>query len=128
MVDRTILNQAQAEDRLRYWQRVLRLQDWDLRVEVVRWHEFGQDGPYMGQMIPHVNKAVANIKLIAPDDASPGWMREYDMEKTLVHELLHIHFQNARPNDAKADERGEERAIEAIAEALIALDRRNALT
>lgn len=118
----SILSQVEAEDRLHFWQGVLGLEDWDIRIDIVRY--FQMDKGSMGEVRRANFKKIADITLLDPQDYSPSFMREQDMEKTLVHELLHLHFWGSRPPGAKEDERGEERAIDAIASALVGLHRK----
>ncbi len=108
---------------LRKWTRILRLLDWDIEVEVKRYHEMPHD---LGRA--HVNRAgkQARIELLDPFDfcLACTWT-DRDMEITLVHELLHVHL----PGDLDAGEGTSvmyEAGIDAIAQALVREHRRAA--
>ncbi|QLE47868.1 hypothetical protein FD724_06915 [Nostoc sp. C057] len=47
-----------------------------------------------------INKKIADIKLVKPEEYPFDQMRPYEMEAVLVHELLHLHF---APFDAKTE-------------------------
>lgn len=113
-----------ARERCAYWQKVLRLEDWDLDVRLVR-----------RQVLPRGVGATdaslyrrAKIRLLDPlDHYDEAWPQDNDVELTLVHELLHLVFEEAgRPalkNEDSAEYQAFERAIEHTAVALLRLDR-----
>ncbi|CCF83479.1 hypothetical protein [Nitrolancea hollandica] len=77
------------EDRLWYWQRKLRLQDWDIKIRFVTRKEMdGKDG----QVNYHSHIKRARIDILHPDEERPGAVEPLDIENTIVHELLHIHL------------------------------------
>lgn len=84
-----ILTQLQLEERLAYWQKRLRLQDWLITVEVCRMREI--DGSQARNHYQRVHK-MARIYIGDETDYSPIQKHPLDMEWNLVHELLHLHF------------------------------------
>jgi hypothetical protein len=110
-------------DRCRYWQKVLRLQDWDVLVEYKRHVELSESARCAETEYMWTLKC-AKIALIDPVDRdSLTWFKPVDSETSLVHELIHLHFapfEAAKGSDQLADQ---ELAIEMIAEALVKLDR-----
>jgi hypothetical protein len=68
------------------WQKTLRLQDWDIEYSIVRLSGMSDPG-HRGEIEYLLNEATVRI-LNHRDWEHPG----YDMEKTLVHELLHLRF------------------------------------
>jgi hypothetical protein len=116
------MTQEQLEERTRYWQKVLRLQDWDVRVAIKRRHEFHVE-ERSGEIILDRYERSANVRLLDPQDYPPDCIRSQDMERTLVHELLHLHTDFFKEEDHSV---AEEQAINAIAMALIALERKDA--
>ena len=115
----------ELRDRCAVWQQRLRLQDWDVSVEFKRLVDLERNTRAAECEYMWILK-VAKISLVDPVDAShtSHWLKQVDQEKSLVHELLHLHFapfQAAKDSDAEADQ---ELAIEMIAEALVALDRK----
>lgn len=117
------LSQVEAEERLHYWQGVLRMQDWRIRLDIVR-------GSEMDEAYGRITKSDmrdARILLMDAIDV-PSESRtnvNTDMEVTLVHELLHARFHDiGSPEQDTAEWRNMEAAIEATAQALVALDRK----
>ena len=103
-----------------YWQRQLRLQDWDVTVRVVRWHEV--DGSPLGLCRVRWSTRDAEILLLDPQDYGPDRSgSDRDQELTLVHELLHIAFPGDRSDGSCSTTM--EQAVEATARALVALNR-----
>jgi hypothetical protein len=125
------LSQDDARERCTYWQRLLRLQDWDVDVRVVRRATLGSPGSCGSCEGGTYRRAI--IRIADPVDFTPDEpARLRDMEDTLLHELLHLHLHDLRVPRAKEGERetaeqiAEERAIEAVVGALLTLERRGA--
>jgi hypothetical protein len=102
------------------WQKILRLQDWLIYPEVCRLWDM-PDGAAGHSKIDVLKKKVV-IAILDEVDHNPNTAWAFDSEKTLVHELLHLHFEtNTGTSDAQyvAMEQG----IDCIANALVALKR-----
>ncbi|MGE0451785.1 MAG: hypothetical protein AB7Q29_19585 [Vicinamibacterales bacterium] len=119
----------QAQARCRYWQQVLRLQDWNVTVRLGRFHEM-KSATAVAQVWTSCTLRDAVITLLDPDDFRPDHdaaMR--DMDDSLVHELLHLHMKDLGVMKADGDdpptppEIAEERAIAALAAAFVRLNR-----
>lgn len=115
-----ILSQEELQEKLKYWQEKLRLQDWIIEVRIARSEDM------MESVSACVNwtlsKKMAIIKVLDPIDYPDDIMGVRNMEDDLVHELLHLHF--APINDhfggrGKVYNTFEEQAIESIASGLI---------
>lgn len=122
-----ILNQEQLEDRTRFWQRILRLQDWTLVAEVCRMRDIeGSDArTYYVLSVKH-----ARIWVGDETDYKPTVPLPLDMEVNLVHELMHLviaqltdHIQKD-PATNNALHNAMEQAVENTAQALVYLARR----
>jgi hypothetical protein len=109
---------------LAHWQERLRLQDWTLIVRVARLFDLGN--ATLGDIDISKVKRQALIRLLHPDDFEgqlfhfDGEVRDWEL--TLVHELVHIHFDDTLPADWMNDRmllRAVERAVDAIAKALV---------
>ena len=111
----------QLRDRCAYWQKVLRLQDWDIQLSLVRqWDVPDAFGTCDANLI----KKIARIKILDPvDDGDPHDYEEYDAEKTLVHELLHVHFEPFAKKDDSPEETAQHQVVHVLAYALVGLDR-----
>lgn len=111
----------QLRDRCAYWQKVLRLQDWDIRLSLVRQWDVPSA---FGTSQSHLDKKIAKVKILEViDDGDPNDFEEYDQETTLVHELLHVHFAAFSVKDDEHAEIAQHQVIQALSYALIKLDR-----
>ena len=80
-----------------------------------------------GDVSYEVTKKMAHINILDPIDYPEFAMIEHDMENTLVHELLHLHFAPISKEFVAGDEQYqlfEEQAIESISSGLIAVERK----
>ena len=100
------------------WQKILRLQDWKVFVEICRARDLPDDAA--GHNKIDILKKKSVIGLLAEIDRSPGAAWQYDLEKDLVHELLHLHF-FAGDELSDAQYVAMEQGIEILAEALVSL-------
>lgn len=106
------------------WQKVLRLQDWDVRARLVRWHEMREPCRNAGECEWSLSKKQAILRIVCPEDAGPNDHWPHDVERTLVHELLHLHLAPLDRDDMDPLEHtAMEQAIHAIACALVELKR-----
>lgn len=118
--------QEQLDAALKEWQKVLQLQDWKVKASIVR----GRD-MFMEDSAAAVRwtfpKKMATIVLLDPLDYEPNRDFPQDHEKSLVHELLHLHyagFDSTEPGSVELDLL--EQSIEAISTALVELKRKGA--
>jgi hypothetical protein len=111
----------ELRDRCVYWQKRLRLQDWDVRLSLVRQWEVPND---FGTCDPCVSKKIATLKILDRiDEGDPSDIEAYDAEKTLVHELLHMHFAAFAATDDTPEETAQHQVIHALSHALVTLER-----
>jgi hypothetical protein len=105
----------------REWQRRLRVQDWQVSIYFVRGSDIQGKA---GQCYSQFSKKQAVIRLTELADAD-GWDYPYDIEKTIVHELLHLVMAGIDPESKKTglELDMEEQAVDTLATALIALKR-----
>jgi hypothetical protein len=121
----------ELRDRCTYWQKVLRLQDWEITVEYVR--NAATDDTWWGRILRwNVDARTAVIQLVEPTSFS---MEDYpyghfDLEDTLVHEMLHIYTEGilGRGSDASmsrtsAENHFAEQMCDALSAALVKLGR-----
>lgn len=114
---------AELQAACEHWQKVLRLQDWDVKCFIARADDL--DGDYTAGEVDwtYMNKQ-AVIRVVDPQDWPDDTNWDQDMEETLVHELLHLHaatFDTFKRGGAK--HAGLEQMIVAVSEALVALHR-----
>jgi hypothetical protein len=117
---------AWLAERCAFWQRQLRLEDWDVLAEFATQREI--EG-CSGQTNTVRDLKKARIRILSPDE-QPPWSestyRDDDPEQTLVHELLHLHLAywvgEAENKDSPVFE-AKEFAIDATASALVRLAR-----
>lgn len=97
------------------WQELLRLRDWRLSVAYVPNLAAHDGSPCYGLCSPFVDAKEARISIRDPQ--STDGVGEFDVEETLVHELLHLHFAPLAENTASGVA-AEEQAVWAITEAI----------
>lgn len=107
------------ERRCRYWQALLRLEDWDVTVRLVD----ELPGHALGRCWWLDEKAIATIRILRPERCDPGRIPAQDVEVTLVHELLHLHFAAFTAENHTPQATAQEVAIDRCARALVGLER-----
>lgn len=105
------------------WQKILWLRDWDIRCSLVRAYDLDSGkGAQISFSRPH---RTATIRILDPIDYDPASTNfPEDVESSLVHELLHLHFAIFDEEFGSQMVKLEEVAINAIEKALITLDRK----
>jgi hypothetical protein len=109
---------AQAKKDLKYWQKQLRLMDWQIDVEMI--YNFKDMDGAIALNKHHPSYQIAHIQLLHPDHNPPGGdpLVCVDMEVNLVHELLHTRLMYCVEPSDKTDWHLE-MSIETIARALV---------
>ena len=120
-----VVTEEQAQDWLKLWQKRLRLEDWKIEVKIVRIWELEQGTlGHIDWSTPH---HTALIKVLSPADYElPPDKIPADMELSIVHELVHLHLSVLPLN--KASRNAEEQVVSMIADALVNLEHRPAVT
>lgn len=116
------MTEKQLTRLLKNWQRLLRIQDWNIKLRLVRDSRWPNHG--LGSHSSSFQES--EIKILDPRYIDPDWFGTKDIEVTLVHELLHIKFLYARKNKENKEndvDDQEEFAIESLARVLVALRR-----
>ncbi len=107
--------------RLAVWQQRLKLQDW--KIAVVMAHPSDLKPKTLGNIHWDADKKSAVIRVLDAADYQLGCRDMLDdMEFTVVHELIHLELSSLPRSEASR--RDEEYAVNQIADALLALDRR----
>ncbi|MDR3561248.1 MAG: hypothetical protein P4N59_07410 [Negativicutes bacterium] len=106
----------------REWQEVLQLEFWEVAVRIARAHEMKLEG--QAEVTWVLQKACAKLTMLDPVDYPEGPFKQ-DMEISLVHELLHLHFAAVDNFETSSLEcKMMERAVDHIAKALVKLKRK----
>jgi hypothetical protein len=100
---------------LKYWQKQLRLMDWDISVKI---YEDPKEFDMFGRNKINRNYQTSEIELLNPEKVPEDWTGVRDIEVTIVHELLHLRFTFCPPK--KSDHYHNEMATETTAKALVA--------
>ena len=120
-----IFSLPDLESLLAKWQKLLRLQDWRVRIYYAR--RFDLSPEVQAETVMSQKTKDAIIRILDPIDADPNTFppqtRPNRVEESIVHELLHFHLRSffPPPNETNKDE---EVAICSIASALMALNAR----
>ena len=116
-MDIEFLIQSDLQERLGYWQKRLRLQDWDVEIKVVRHYDTTEE-----DVRAYVefcdNKRTARITFVDPADLGPERWPVESLEQSLVHELLHLHMRGFEPKADTPAYTAMEQAVHALAGAL----------
>ena len=105
------------------WQKILRLQDWVVTLKEVKSKDM--DSKYVSATIEtHADKKRARIEYLPLEEQAEDHFETRDVERNLVHELLHLHFDPFDTDPNTPERLAEEQAVSSLADALIALDRR----
>ena len=106
------------------WQQRLRLQDWNVEIAVKRKLDATRDD-CMAYIEVMEDKKHARITFIDPVDLDPeGWPQE-TLERSLVHELLHLHVWPFNPKENTPRWTAMEQAVHALAGALVDMKPQN---
>jgi hypothetical protein len=104
------------------WQRLLRLQDWNITVNVKRRYQMSEHD-VLGLCRRHGDSKDADIDILSTKDIEAHQEGDdADYELTLVHELLHIHFAYM-DNDAPHARQQEELIVSTLSRAFVKLNR-----
>lgn len=114
-----ILTLPQLKKLCKEWQKILRLQDWDIELRLVTLEQMGNDA--QGCIMPSLPNKTA-VMFILDQGSYTDDIFPQDMEETLVHELVHLHTAPFCPEDETFLE---EQAVELMASALVAVKRAN---
>jgi hypothetical protein len=134
-----ILSLEQCVEICGKWRHILTLDDWEVQIACLSVEELDPDMKEVAgeghQIRGYTNldfyTKLAYIVIITPTDEEllDGARDPWDMEKTIVHELMHIHYANASQkygSDTYEDTKEIvllEQAIDATTNALIAVKR-----
>ncbi len=117
--DRCGAPEAYLEQRLPVWQKRLALEDWKISIRMARPSDLKPST--LGNIRWDASDRTAVIRVLHPEEyklACPEMIK--DMELTVVHELIHLEL-SSLPR-SQASRLDEERAVNRIADALLALD------
>ena len=103
----------------RLWQKLLRLEDWEVVVEIVRSFEIGENNA--AEIDVFASKKYAKLSLLHPDDCDPNWEPGGTLEQKIVHELLHISLNSIGQYDDEAKRMAEEQFVHILSFLLVRL-------
>ena len=100
------------------WQKRLGLADWTVRARFARQYEMDRSD-ITGQCRWVLSKREAVINILVEEDYPPSLVEPYNLERTLVHELIHLHFAPFWADQDSLEQILQEQAIDALAKALV---------
>jgi len=113
-----LVSNAQLEQWLRTWQERLSLDEWKVEVRMVRAADLNPDT--LGHLKWNASDHTATIKVLNPLDYElPPDQIPSDIERTVVHELVHLQLSVLPRNGSKVVE---EQVVNKLTEALLRLD------
>lgn len=110
-----LITHEQLIERTIYWSKLLQVSDWYINIGIFSGKDMTEGTNGTIDVSFQTNECV--IKLVDPADY--GDWGNYDMEFTLVHELLHLVI---NPHAESTADKYEERAINQIARALVDME------
>jgi len=122
--ERSALTQSFANEKLWLWQKRLKLQDWNISLEMSR--SSSLKPKTLGNIHWDLDKKTAVIHVLDPADYRMSFHDMLnDMEFTVVHELIHLELSPVLSPLSRSDanRRDEETAVNQMADALLKLDR-----
>jgi len=121
------MTQKKLEQLVRKWQKILRLQDWEIEVKQVGHNDFLEDGR-CAQLEASANQKEGTIKILKPDQYRAWNDKPQDIEQDVVHEQAHVYLfaieRYARAGEEEALKVAIENAANIFSAALIMLDRK----
>jgi hypothetical protein len=115
--------EAYLREKVALWQERLKLQDWSVSLVVCQQSDL-RPGT-LGNIHWDADKKTAVIRVLGGSDGqTPSPAALLDMECTVIHELIHLELASLPKTDASRS--AEELAVNRLAEALLALDRKDA--
>jgi len=103
------------------WKERLGLQAWQVGIAFARHYEMELRG--QGECSWTLDKLQAYIRILDPADYEPNETFPQDIEKTLVHELLHLMFAPFDTERGTSEYGVQHQAIELLSRALVNLKR-----
>lgn len=99
----------------RAWQARLRLQDWDIHCQLVRSFRLTES---VAEVESLETKRVAWVRVMNPWDFPPDSLLPQDVERSIVHELLHLVLSPLAPGEATL---AEEQIVNTLSATLVSL-------
>ena len=123
-----IFSQEELQEKLKTWQKRLRLQDWIIKVHIVRGRDMKLE-ECQAEVSWTIAKKTATVRIIDPLDYPSDVTDPQDMENSLIHELLHLHLAPITGGDVDGVFHiAEEQAIESITSGIISCIREGVKT
>ncbi len=114
----TIVTQPQVDRWLQIWQKRLALDVWRIEARIVRQRDLNPDT--LGNLKWNAASHTATIKVLDPRDYDmPAGQIPSDIERTVVHELIHLELSVLPRNGSP---KVEEQVVNRVTEALLGLD------
>lgn len=95
--EKHIFNHNRLEELLEEWKGILHLEQWDTELIIIRQKDFLEEDN-QGEITFSKVGCQAIIRILDPVDWVDTPFKQ-DMEKTLVHELLHLVYADFEPED-----------------------------
>lgn len=108
------------------WQEILGLKDWDVKILIVSKEDMSKPN-IQGSCTYTLSTKTALISILNPINYDPSCPWKQDLEQTLVHELLHLHFSfvSRLIEDGSLEQIIEDQVVSALSKALVSLKRQN---
>jgi hypothetical protein len=117
------VTEAELKELCALWQKRLRLQDWNVRLEVVEARELAG----FANCRSSLREKTALIRIVDVADSTSSDTEIFggrNVEEDLVHELIHLHVEPFSPDDRDSTEwEAIEQAVGVLANCIVRLSR-----
>jgi hypothetical protein len=106
------------QERGRFWQRALRLQDWEIFYSWGDVYHVALGIDAEANICMKIRHKAAKIVVRVEDNHASDSFRPYDLDRLIVHELLHL---TLLPLGVDEDSNDEEQIVEVLSSQIVAL-------
>lgn len=116
------LTAEKLQERCEFWQKVLRLQDWTVKVKLADLADMDAAST-MACILTHADRRNAVLSFVRHEQRGKEEFPNSD-DHVLVHELLHIYFDDFDTGVGTRFRQAEEQAVDALAGVIVGLQAR----
>lgn len=119
MSDEQDLVQEALQERCEFWQKLLRLQDWEVKVKLVGMADM-ETNCHLGSILTHADRRTGLLSVVRSDQRGKEDFPLSD-DELIVHELLHIYFDGFNTGVGTPFRQIEEQAVDALSRIIVGL-------
>jgi len=110
------MNQKQLEKKVKHWQKVLKLDHWDIKARLVDYKETdNRDGVSYIQW----EYLVASVLVVDPKLYTGELYDRANIDEVICHELMHCHMAGFETKDGSYEAKLEEQLVETMSRVIV---------